>query len=212
MLLVCFVVALGSAATLLVTRVSLFSLALFPLVLIVLQEDSGAPGRRIWLRGTADSCLGEPARDGACRRLPGRRVRRDGAGAAASRSSPQASSARRSSRRAPRRRSGTRFSTTAVCSRIKRLRGARGCGGRSVQAGSIVVYVAAASRAACVRARTACVAWEWVAVHRARRGQRCPAPASASGCCSSWRIRRYAPCRSVLRSRSSCWRWHVALR
>lgn len=48
-LTVCAVIVLGDSEMLLVTRVSLFSLALFPLLLVLLEEDSRAPSRRIWL-------------------------------------------------------------------------------------------------------------------------------------------------------------------
>ena len=48
-LLVCVVVLLGSASAVLVARLSLFSLALFPLLVLLVQEDSRRPGRRIWL-------------------------------------------------------------------------------------------------------------------------------------------------------------------
>lgn len=48
-LLVCVVVLLGSASAVLVARLSLFSLALFPLLVLLVQEDARAPGRRIWL-------------------------------------------------------------------------------------------------------------------------------------------------------------------
>ena len=48
-LLVCTIVLLGSASAVLVARLSLFSLALFPLLVLLVQEDGRAPGRRIWL-------------------------------------------------------------------------------------------------------------------------------------------------------------------
>jgi len=48
-IVVCALVVLGGAATILVTRVSLFSLALYPLLLVLVEEDSRAPGRKIWL-------------------------------------------------------------------------------------------------------------------------------------------------------------------
>jgi hypothetical protein len=47
--LVCGVVLLGSLPTVVVTGFSLFSLALFPLLLVLLEVDSRAPSRRIWL-------------------------------------------------------------------------------------------------------------------------------------------------------------------
>lgn len=48
-LLVCVVVLLGSASAVLVARLSLFSLALFPLLVLLVHEDARAPSRRIWL-------------------------------------------------------------------------------------------------------------------------------------------------------------------
>lgn len=48
-LLVCVVVLLGSASAVLVARLSLFSLALFPLLVLLVQEDARTPSRRIWL-------------------------------------------------------------------------------------------------------------------------------------------------------------------
>ncbi len=48
-LAVCLLVLLGGASSVLVTRVSLFSLALFPLLLLLLERESGTPSRRIWL-------------------------------------------------------------------------------------------------------------------------------------------------------------------
>jgi hypothetical protein len=48
-LLVCVVVLLGGASAVLVARLSLFSLALFPLLVLLVYEDARAPGRRIWL-------------------------------------------------------------------------------------------------------------------------------------------------------------------
>jgi hypothetical protein len=47
--LVCVVVLLGSASAVLVARLSLFSLALFPLLLLLVQEEARVPSRRIWL-------------------------------------------------------------------------------------------------------------------------------------------------------------------
>ncbi len=47
--LVCAIVLAGSLPAVVVTGVSLFSLALFPLLLALLEADSRAPGRRIWL-------------------------------------------------------------------------------------------------------------------------------------------------------------------
>jgi hypothetical protein len=47
--LVCGVVLLGSLPAVVVTGFSLFSLALFPLLLVLLEVDSRAPSRRIWL-------------------------------------------------------------------------------------------------------------------------------------------------------------------
>jgi hypothetical protein len=48
-LLVCVVVLLGGASAVLVARLSLFSLALFPLLVLLVQEDARRPSRRIWL-------------------------------------------------------------------------------------------------------------------------------------------------------------------
>ena len=48
-LAVCVVVLAGSASAVLVARLSLFSLALFPLLVLLVQEDARAPSRRIWL-------------------------------------------------------------------------------------------------------------------------------------------------------------------
>jgi hypothetical protein len=48
-LLVCVVVLVGSASAVLVARLSLFSLALFPLLVLLVQEDARAPSRRVWL-------------------------------------------------------------------------------------------------------------------------------------------------------------------
>ena len=45
----CGVVLLGSLPAVVVTGFSLFSLALFPLLLVLLEVDSRAPSRRIWL-------------------------------------------------------------------------------------------------------------------------------------------------------------------
>jgi hypothetical protein len=48
-LLVSALVLIGTAPTVLVTRVGLFSLALFPVLVLLVYEDARAPGRRIWL-------------------------------------------------------------------------------------------------------------------------------------------------------------------
>jgi len=48
-LLVSLVVLVGAAPTVLVARVSLFSLALFPLLVLIVQADARRPGGRIWL-------------------------------------------------------------------------------------------------------------------------------------------------------------------
>ncbi len=48
-LAVCTIVLVGAASSVLVVRVSLFSLALFPLLLLLLHEDARAPDSRIWL-------------------------------------------------------------------------------------------------------------------------------------------------------------------
>jgi len=48
-LLVSVVVLLGSASAVRVSRLSLFSLALFPLLVLLVQEHARAPSRRIWL-------------------------------------------------------------------------------------------------------------------------------------------------------------------
>ena len=47
--LVCGIVLMGSLPAVVVTGVSLFSLALFPLLLALVESDSRAPSRRIWL-------------------------------------------------------------------------------------------------------------------------------------------------------------------
>jgi len=47
--LVCAVALAGSLPAVVVTGLSLFSLALYPLLLALLETDAAAPGRRIWL-------------------------------------------------------------------------------------------------------------------------------------------------------------------
>ncbi|MGZ4333117.1 MAG: hypothetical protein ACXVRJ_02425 [Gaiellaceae bacterium] len=48
-LVACVLVLVGGASSVLVARASLFSLALFPVLLLLLEEDALRPSRRIWL-------------------------------------------------------------------------------------------------------------------------------------------------------------------